>query len=305
MDTLLAPVAAEISTILSEGGPQALLAGASLNTHEGVFSVKETDLEGGAGTETLRSLMTSRKGLTDIPLEIYIWIPGFTAAGGKEEALSLLASHDIWGGGYPPCLEEDSYEAMEITMSTGEVVTIDPYEEQEFPIVVIDRAESEYFGDSAFLKTSGSITVTMYNLKSYWPNEGHPNNIDPLWREQPEFYCCSRPDGTTTWGIYSGTDPWGGINHAGTVYSIGLAVFEHLEDTVFEIQFRDMDGLTPKPSKTNANGLVDDSIGGMEIDSSDLTATSPGTLFLTDTDIADDNAYTTISTSYTYFRIYK
>jgi hypothetical protein len=72
VDELLSPVAAEIFKILAEGGPQTLLAGASLNTHEGVFSVKETDLEGGAGTETLRSLMTSRKGLTDIPLEIYI-----------------------------------------------------------------------------------------------------------------------------------------------------------------------------------------------------------------------------------------
>lgn len=295
-DSLLAPMAAEVTRLIESGGLESLLAASSLNTHEKIYSIKEEDLEAEGSPKGLKSLFVSRKALTEIPLEVYIWIPGFSGTAEKEEAIKLLSSFDIWGIGYPPCLENDNYQIIQITMNSGEIIDIDAYKEPDFPVVVIDRAENEITSSIEYVTKGTEITIYIKDLYAYWPKK-----LDPFLRPAPEFYCCTKPIDSDSWRINSGTHPWGDVNDSGQLYTINLDVLYHYEDLTFDIQFRDMDGLTPNPYKT-----IDDSIGALEIASVDIPFSSASAVWLhTDTDVTDDNSDTTITSSHTYFRIYK
>ena len=294
-DRLMAAMVSEIWSILQEGGPQTLLPYASINPHEGIFSLKELDMGSGIVPDKIRSIMVSGKREIDMPLEVYIWIPGLSGIYEKAAALEILSYYDAWGLGCPPCLTEDNYDTIDIIMNTGEVVTVSVYEEQDFPIIVVDRSETAL--ESNLVITRGpAISIKMNYVRAYWPS-----NIDPWWRPQPEVYCCARPNGYDSWRINSGTNPWGGINLSGIEYPFTTAVeiFDHHKDISFDIQFRDMDGVIPNPSKK-----IDDSIGQYDnISSSALSSTA--VLFHTNLDVTDDNSATTVTSSHTYFKIYK
>jgi hypothetical protein len=91
------------------------------------------------------------------------------------------------------------------------------------------------------------------------------------------------------------------VNDSGVVYTIATEVLYFSSQTDFLIQFRDMDGLNPRPS-----GTVDDSIGAKEMDSTTLASSSASAVYVsTNLDVADDNTNTTSTSSLTYFKMYK
>ncbi len=286
----------------------------SFNAHEKTLSL--TSAKAGAVSRSLFPHGNAARDLAATPIEAFLYLPGFT---GTEAAESGVATVDLslvtkWAVGTAPSLENDEFTNIDVRMNTGEVVSISAWVAPDFPVIVVARGTID--GDP--VSTSNSARGTRTTLYVDYVSYTFPQNtMDPFYEPLPEIYCHIVEGAMTAGTVTGGTtfsnvmNPAGTSLKSGSIYRTEDLTFTKRQvyvtdtnPTLITIQFRDRDGLVSNPSLKSGEKYVDDDMGQL-LDLTLASLTNASTIYMTTSNLTDDNDQTTSSTIKTYFRLYQ